>query len=66
MPEDMIVKLDTFAVPAKHAVSAKIQVELDFPSPFLEKKKAKLVLTLTYWKMAGLAELAGRCPSLLS
>ena len=66
MPDVMIIKLDTLAVPAQHAMSAKTRVELIFPSLSLEKKEAKSVPTLTYWKMAGLAEWAGRCPPLLS
>ena len=44
----MIVKLVTLAILAKHAMSAKIRVELNFPSPSLEKKEAKSVTTLTY------------------
>ena len=35
----MIIKLDSLAVPAKHAMSAKTRVELKFPSPSLEKRK---------------------------
>ena len=62
----MITKLDTWAVPAKQAMSAKTRVELNFPSPSHEKKEAKSVPTLTYWKMADLAEWAGKCPPLLS
>ena len=54
------------AVPAKHAMSAKTRVELIFPSLSLEKKEAKSVPTLTYWKMAGLAEWAGTLSYTLS
>ena len=64
LPDVMIIKLDTLAVPAQHAMSAKTRVELIFPSLSLEKKEAKSVPTLTYW--AGSAKLAGRCPLLLS
>ena len=66
LPDVMIIKLDTLAVPAQHAMSAKTRVELIFPSLSLEKKEAKSVPTLIYWKMADLAEWAGRCPPLLS
>ena len=38
----MIIKLDTLAVHAKHAMSANTRVELNFPSPFLEKKGGKI------------------------
>jgi len=62
----MIIKLDTLAVPAKHTMSAKTRVELKIISHSLEKKEAKSVSTLTYGKMAGLAEWAGRGPSLSS
>ena len=61
LPDVMIIKLDTLAVPAKHAMSAKTRVELKFPSPFLEKKETKSASTLAYGKMAGLAEWAGGC-----
>ena len=59
----MVIKLVTLAVPA---MCAKTRVELIFPSLSLEKKEAKSVPTLTYWKMAGLAEWAGSGPSLSS
>ena len=62
----MIIKLDTLAVPAQHAMSAKTRVEQIFTSLSLEKKEAKSVSTLAYGKMAGLAEWAGRCPYLSS
>ena len=38
----MIIKLDTLAVPAQHAKSAKTRVELIFPSLSLEKKGGKI------------------------
>ena len=60
LPEVMMIKF--LAVPAKHAMSAQTRVELNFPSPSLEKKEAKSVSTLTYGKMAGLAKWAGRFP----
>ena len=42
MPDVMIIKLDTLAVPAQHAMSAKTRVELIFPSLSLEKKGGKI------------------------
>ena len=48
MPDVMIIKLDTLVVTAKHALSAKIRVELSFPSPSLEKKEENSVPTLKY------------------
>ena len=33
----MMIKLDTLAIPAQHAMSTKSRVELIFPSPSLEK-----------------------------
>ena len=36
----MTIKLDTMAVPANHAMSVKTRVELNFPSPSLEKGEA--------------------------
>ena len=59
----MMIKLDTLAVSAKHSMSAKTRVELNFLSPFNEKMEAKSASTLTYGKMAGLVEWALRCPS---
>ena len=44
----MTITLDTLAVPANYALSAKYRVELIFPSPSLEKKEVKSVSTLTY------------------
>ena len=35
-------KLDTLAVPAKHAMSAQTRVERMFFSPYFEKKEAKI------------------------
>ena len=58
-----MIKLDSLAVLAK---PAKIRVKINCHSPSIEKKGAKSVSTITYGKMAGLAEMAGRCPSLSS
>ena len=62
LPDVMIIKFcyliqikDTFAVTAKHAMTAKTRMELNFSSLSLEKKEAKSVSTLTYVKMAFLA-----------
>ena len=62
LPNSMMIKLDTL-VPAKHAIYAKTKVCKIFPLPS-HKKEAKTVSTLTFGKMAGLAEWAG--PSLSS
>ena len=49
----MMIKLDSLAVLAKPAMSAKIRVKINCHFPSIEKKGAKSVSTLTYDNMAG-------------
>ena len=46
----MIIKLDTLADPAKHAMSAKTRVELSFPSPSLKKGGNKTSFNSYIWE----------------
>ena len=46
----MIIKLDTLAVPAKHAMSAKTRVELGVPSPSLKKEGNKARFNSYIWE----------------
>jgi len=69
LPDVMIIKLDTLAVPVKLTMSAQTSVEINVPSPSLEKKEEKISSNSYMWengRFGRMGEGGGWCSSLSS